>query len=74
MKRRERLTEAIFDEVIEGVTVAIVGKLVVGRRKLLEALCSDGSKVPFKLSILGENHRPTSDEAVDQILLSHFCL
>ena len=54
------------------MAVAGVGELVVGRGELLEALCSDRSKVSFKLSILGENHRPTSDEAVDQILLSHF--
>lgn len=67
-----RLTEPIFDEVIKGVTVAVVGKLVVRRREFLEALCRDGSKIAFKLSILDENHRATTNEAVDQILLSHF--
>lgn len=72
-REEERLTEAIFDEVIESVTIAIVSKFVIRRRKLLKALSSDGSEIAFEFGILGENHRSTSDEAVDQILLSHLC-
>lgn len=71
---KKRLTEAIFDEVIKRMTIAIVCKLVIRRRKLLETLCSDGCKISFEFGILGENHRTTSHEAVYQILLSHcFC-
>lgn len=65
------LTEAVFDEVIEGVAIAIVGELVVGGRKLLEALRGNGGEIASELCVLGENHTASSDEAVDQRLLPH---
>jgi len=56
------------------VTIAVVGELVVGGRKLLEALCSDGCEIAFEIGELDEDHRPSSHETVDQrlLLLRHF--
>lgn len=68
------LTESIFDEVIEGVAIAIVGELVVGSRELLEALGGDAGEIPGELRELGQDHRPSSHEAVDQRLLPHLSL
>ena len=56
------------------MAVAVVGELVVGRGKLLEALSSDGGEVAFEIGELHEDHRTSSDEAVDQRLLRHFFL
>lgn len=64
-------TEAIFDEVIEGVAITVVGELVVGSRKLLEALGSDAREISGELRVLRQNHRASSHEAVDQRLLPH---
>jgi len=66
------LTESIFDEVIERVTIAVVGKLVVRRRKLLKALSSDWCEIAFEICELNEDNGTTSDETVDQRLLRHF--
>lgn len=38
MEKISKLTEAIIDEVVEGVAIAIVSKLVTRSRKLLETL------------------------------------
>lgn len=65
------LTEAVFDEVIKGVAIAIVGELVVGGRKLLEALRGDAGEISGELCVLGQNHSASSHEAVDQRLLPH---
>ena len=56
------------------MTIAVVGELVVGGRKLLEALCSDGCEVAFEIGELHEDHRLSSHETVDQrlLLLRHF--
>lgn len=67
----ERLTESILDEVVEGVPVAVVGKPVVARGELLEALRRDRGEVALELRVLGQDHRPTRHEAVDQRLLPH---
>lgn len=67
----ERLTESILDEVVEGVPVAVVGKPVVARGELLEALRRDRVEVALELRVLGQDHRPTRHEAVDQRLLPH---
>lgn len=56
------------------MTIAVVGKLVVRRRKLLEALCSDGCEIAFEIGELDEDYRAASDETVDQRLLRHFFL
>ena len=53
------------------MAVAVVGELVVSRRKLLEALRSYAGEVAGEFRELGENHRPTRHEAVDQRLLPH---
>lgn len=65
------LTEAILNEVIESVTITIVGESVIGRRKLLETLGGDGGEVSGEFRVLGENHRASRDKAVYQRLLSH---
>lgn len=57
------------------MTIAVVGKLVVRRRKLLKALSSDGCEIAFEIGELNEDYRTTSDETIDQRLLRHFlCL
>lgn len=65
-------TESVLDEIIKGVAIAIVGELVVRSGKLLEALRGDASEITGELRILGEDHRSSSHEAVDQRLLPHF--
>ena len=67
----ERHTEAVIDEVIEGVCIAVVGELVVGGRKLLEALEGDGVEIAAEFGVLGEDHSSASHECVDQRLLAH---
>jgi len=66
-----RLTVSVLDEVVEGVAIAIVGELVVGGGKLLEALGRDAREIAGELGVLGEDHRPSGHEAVDQRLLPH---
>ena len=53
------------------MAVAVVGKLVVAGRKLLEALSSDAGEVPRELRVRRQDHRPPGHEAVDHRLLSH---
>lgn len=65
----ETLTVAIVNEVIEGVTIAVVGELVVGSRKLLEALKGDGIEVATEFSVIGKNHSSSRNKGVDQRLL-----
>lgn len=65
------LTVTILDEVIEGVAVAIVGKLVAGGGELLEALGGDGGEVAGELGVFRQDHRPSGDETIDQRLLPH---
>lgn len=54
------------------MAVAIVGELVVGGWELLEALGCDAGEIPRELGVLGEDHRSSGHEAVDQRLLAHF--
>ncbi|RDX98750.1 hypothetical protein CR513_18287, partial [Mucuna pruriens] len=70
-KRESIVTKSVIDEVVEGVTVAVVGELVVGGRKFLEALRRHAGEVAGELGVLGEDHGAASDETVDQRLLSH---
>lgn len=64
----EQLTKAIVNEVIEGVIIAVVGKLVVGRRKLLEALICNGVEVSTECCVLRQYYwrSSTSHQSVDQ--------
>ena len=64
-------TVTVLDEEVECVVIAVVGELVVGRRKSLEALSRDRRKIPSELSVLGQNHRPPSHEAVYERFLTH---
>lgn len=68
---KKEITESIVDKVIEGVSIAVVGELVIGGRKLLEALRRYAGEVACELRVLGQDHRPTRHEAVDQRLLPH---
>ncbi|KAK8701970.1 hypothetical protein V6N13_020344 [Hibiscus sabdariffa] len=42
MRKREEITEAIIDEIVKGVAIAVVRELVVGSREFLETLRSYG--------------------------------
>lgn len=53
------------------MAIAVIGKLVVGSRELLETLSRDAGEITGELGILGEDHRTTRHEAVDQRLLPH---
>jgi hypothetical protein len=59
------LTEAVLDEVVEGVAVAVVGELVVAGGELLEALRGDGGEVAGELRVLCQHHRAARHERVD---------
>ena len=60
------------------MSVAVVGELVVGGWKLLEALECDGVEVAAEFSVLSENHGSARDEGVDQrslvLVVPHFLL
>ena len=51
--------------------IAVVGELVVGGGKLLEALEGDGIEVAAEFGVVGENKGSARDEGVDQRLLAH---
>ena len=53
------------------MAIAVIGKLVVGSRELLETLSGDAGEITGELGVLGEDHRATCHEAVDQRLLPH---
>lgn len=65
------LTEAVLDEVVERVAVAVVGELVVAGGELGEALGGDGGEVAGELRVLGQDDRAAGHERVDQRLLPH---
>ncbi|GLT28193.1 hypothetical protein SLA2020_031430 [Shorea laevis] len=64
-------TEAVINEVVEGVSIAVVGELVARRRQLLEALRGYAGEVTGEFSELRQNHGAASNERVDQRLLPH---
>lgn len=66
------LTVAVFDEVVEGVAVAVVGELVVAGRKLLKALSSDGCEISFEFGEFCNDYGAASDRSIDQRFLPHF--
>lgn len=53
------------------MVIAAVSELVVGGRKLLEALGGYGGEIACELSVLREDHRAPGHEAVDERLLTH---
>ena len=54
--------------------VAVVGELVVGGGKLLEALEGYGVEIAAEFGVLGQNHSASRHEGVDQRLLPHLLL
>ena len=78
MRSRKRiwkgLTEAVFDEVVEGVAIQVVRELVVGGGEFLEALRGDTREIALELGVLSHNHRSSGHEAVYQRLLPHLSL
>lgn len=53
------------------MAIAGISEPVVGSRKSLEALKSDISEVTGEIGVVGENHRSSSNETVNQRLLRH---
>ena len=53
------------------MAIAVVSELVVGGREFLEALRRHAGEVSGELGVLREDNGASSDEAVDQRLLSH---
>lgn len=53
------------------MAIAVVGELVIGSGKFLETLRCDAREITGELSVLGEDHRASSHEAIDQRLLAH---
>lgn len=64
-------TEAVINEVVEGVPIAVVGELVARRWQLLKALRGYADEVTGEFSELRQNHGTASYERVDQRLLPH---
>jgi hypothetical protein len=71
IREKMKNTEAVVDEVIEGVAIAVVGEPVVGGREFLQALGGYAREVSGELRELGHDHRPSRHKAVDQRLLAH---
>ncbi|KAI3800479.1 hypothetical protein L1987_28570 [Smallanthus sonchifolius] len=63
------LTEAIFNKVIKGVSIAVICKLIVSFGKLLKALGSNGGEISGEVGVLGKNHGGSGYKTVDQRLL-----
>ena len=53
------------------MTIARVGELVIGSRKLLETLSSDIGEIAGEFRVFREDHRPSRNKTVDQRLLPH---
>lgn len=53
------------------MTIAVVGELVIGSGEFLETLRCDAREITGELGVLGEDHRASSHEAIDQRLLAH---
>lgn len=51
-KKKKNHTEAVINEVVKSVAVAIVSELVVARRKFLETLSSYAGEVSGELRVL----------------------
>lgn len=51
-KKKKNHTEAVINEVVKSVAVAIVSELVVTRRKFLETLSSYAGEVSGELRVL----------------------
>ena len=52
-KRRKEITEAVIDEIVKGVAIAVVSELVVGSRKFLETLRSYAGEVSCEFGVVG---------------------
>lgn len=65
------LTEAVFDEIVEGVAITVVGELVVAGRKLLKALSSYGSEISLEFGEFCKDYCSASDGSIDQGFLPH---
>lgn len=50
--KKRGLTESFLYEVVEGVTIAVVGELVVRWRELLKTLGGDAGEIPRELGVL----------------------
>lgn len=66
------LTEAVLDEIVEGVAVTVVGELVVAGRKLLKALSSDGCEISLEFGEFCNDYGAASDRSIDERFLPHF--
>lgn len=65
------ITESIINDEVEGVTVAIVSEPVVRSREFLKTLQSYGGEVSCEVTVFCYDQRATSNETVNQRLLSH---
>ena len=52
-EREREITEAVIDEIVKGVAIAVVSKLVVGSRKFLETLRSYAGEVACEFGVVG---------------------
>lgn len=64
-------TVSIFDEIIEGMSIAIVSEFATRSRQLLQTLRSNGGEIPFEFRVFRQYHRAPRHKTVDQRLLTH---
>lgn len=66
---RRDITESIIVEVVEGMTVGVIGEFGIGSREPAKAVESYLREVSIEVGVLRQNHRAPSHEAVYQGLL-----
>jgi len=67
--RGREITESIIGEVVEGVSIGVIGEFGVGSRESEKAVQSYLREVSIEVGVLRQNHRAPRHEAVYQRLL-----
>uniref|UniRef100_A0A7C8YJQ1 Uncharacterized protein n=1 Tax=Opuntia streptacantha TaxID=393608 RepID=A0A7C8YJQ1_OPUST len=68
------VSEAVVNEIVEGMAIAVVSELAARRREFLKALRGDSGEISLKFSVFSDDDRPPGNKTVNQGLLPHFSL
>jgi len=63
------ITESIIVEVVEGMSIGVIGEFGIGSREPAKTVQSDLREVSIEVGVLRQNHRAPRHEAVYQRLL-----